>query len=83
MSGPASSARTPSPACRRVLGDDHPYTLLSATNLAVTLGELGQYEQARQLGEDTLTRCAGSWATTTPTPCAWPPISPLPGPVWG
>jgi hypothetical protein len=41
---------------RRVLGDDHPHTLLSATLLAHTLRELGQYEPARQLAEDTLTR---------------------------
>jgi hypothetical protein len=29
---------------------------MSATHLAATLRELGQYEAARQLGEDTLTR---------------------------
>jgi tetratricopeptide repeat protein len=39
-----------------VLGDDHPYTLLSATCLAATLRKLGRYEPARQLGEDALTR---------------------------
>ena len=41
---------------RRVLGDDHPRTLTSAQSLAVYLGELGRYEQARELEEDTLTR---------------------------
>ncbi|MGH3869734.1 MAG: FxSxx-COOH system tetratricopeptide repeat protein [Pseudonocardiaceae bacterium] len=41
---------------RASLGDDHPDTLESANNLAVDLGELGQYEQACQLLEDTLTR---------------------------
>ena len=38
------------------LGDDHPDTLESASNLAYDLWELGHYEQGRQLGEDTLTR---------------------------
>jgi hypothetical protein len=37
-------------------GGDHSYTLISATILANTLWELGQYEQAHQLAEDTLTR---------------------------
>ncbi|MGH3868866.1 MAG: FxSxx-COOH system tetratricopeptide repeat protein, partial [Pseudonocardiaceae bacterium] len=41
---------------RSVLGEDHPGTLASASNLALNLYELGQYEQARQLNEDTLTR---------------------------
>ena len=42
---------------RSLLGNDHPDTLESASNLALCLWELGQYEPARQLGEDTLTRC--------------------------
>jgi tetratricopeptide repeat protein len=33
--------------CRRVLGTDHPDTLRSATQLAATLRESGQHEQAR------------------------------------
>ncbi len=41
---------------RTVLGEDHPDTLGSATNLAVNLSWLGQYKQARQLDDDTLTR---------------------------
>ncbi len=41
---------------RSVLGDDHPSTLELANHLTLVLRELGQYEQARQLGEDTLTR---------------------------
>ncbi len=41
---------------RSVLGEDHPATLESATNLAINLYELGQYEQARLLDDDTLTR---------------------------
>jgi tetratricopeptide (TPR) repeat protein len=41
--------------CR--LGDDHPDTLESASNLAFDLWEVGHYEQAYQLGEDALTRC--------------------------
>ena len=42
--------------CRRVLGDDHPDTLASASNLARDLSGLGDYQQARTLDEDTLTR---------------------------
>jgi hypothetical protein len=38
------------------LGEDHPHTLHSAHNLAGTLQELGQHEDARQLGQNTLTR---------------------------
>ncbi|MGH3939727.1 MAG: tetratricopeptide repeat protein [Pseudonocardiaceae bacterium] len=34
---------------RRVLGDNHPYTLKSADNLAADLRALGCNEQARQL----------------------------------
>ena len=40
----------------RVLGDDHPDTLTSANNLAADLHALGEYQQARDLDEDTLTR---------------------------
>ena len=42
--------------CRRVLGDDHPDTLTSASNLARDLHALGEHQQARDLDEDTLTR---------------------------
>ena len=41
---------------RSVLGQDHPDTLESASNLAINLSRLGLFEQARQLDEDTLTR---------------------------
>ncbi|MGH3804445.1 MAG: tetratricopeptide repeat protein, partial [Pseudonocardiaceae bacterium] len=41
---------------RRVLGEDDPRTLASASNLASNLWALGQYEAARRLYEDTLTR---------------------------
>ncbi len=41
---------------RSVLGEDHPHTLESASNLAVNLNWLGQHEQARHLDDDTLTR---------------------------
>jgi Domain of unknown function (DUF4062)/NB-ARC domain/Tetratricopeptide repeat len=37
---------------RSRLGDDHPDTLESANNLVSNLWALGQYEAARQLGED-------------------------------
>ena len=39
-----------------MLGDDHPDTLASATNLAVDLRNLGEYQAARELDEDTLAR---------------------------
>jgi hypothetical protein len=42
--------------CRRALGEDHLYTLRSAINLALLLSQLGDYQQARHLAEDTLTR---------------------------
>ena len=41
---------------RRDLGEDHPDTLASASNLAVRLAELGEYQAARELNEDTLAR---------------------------
>ncbi|MEU1619100.1 tetratricopeptide repeat protein [Streptomyces sp. NPDC005722] len=41
---------------RRVLGEDHPNTLTTASNLAIWLAALGVTEQARALAEDTLTR---------------------------
>jgi cell fate (sporulation/competence/biofilm development) regulator YlbF (YheA/YmcA/DUF963 family) len=39
-----------------VLGEDHPSTLTSANNLAANLRALGEYQRARDLAEDTLTR---------------------------
>jgi hypothetical protein len=36
---------------RRILGEDHPYTLASASNLARDLAQLGEHEQARALRE--------------------------------
>ncbi|HKR49614.1 MAG TPA: tetratricopeptide repeat protein, partial [Pseudonocardiaceae bacterium] len=41
---------------REALGEEHPHTLTSASNLASNLRGLGQYEAARRLDEDTLTR---------------------------
>ena len=41
---------------RRVLGEDHPDTLASASNLAVDLRDLGEDQAARELDEDTLAR---------------------------
>jgi hypothetical protein len=41
---------------REVLGDDHPSTMESASNLAVNLYQLGKHERARDLHEDTLAR---------------------------
>ncbi len=40
----------------RVLGDDHPNSLTSGNNLAANLFGVGEYERARRLCEDTLTR---------------------------
>ncbi|HET9258454.1 MAG TPA: tetratricopeptide repeat protein [Pseudonocardiaceae bacterium] len=39
------------------MGADHPDTLESASTFPVNLWALGQYEQARQLSKDALTRC--------------------------
>ena len=39
-----------------MLGEDHPDTLTSASNLAVDLRNLGEYQAARELDEDTLAR---------------------------
>jgi hypothetical protein len=36
---------------RRVLGEDHPHTLTSASNLANDLRNLGEYERAGELEE--------------------------------
>ncbi len=41
---------------RRLLGEDHPSTLTSASNLAVDLHDLGETQAARELDEDTLAR---------------------------
>jgi hypothetical protein len=41
---------------RRVLGEDHPDTLTSASNLAADLRELGEVSAARDLDQDTLQR---------------------------
>jgi hypothetical protein len=41
---------------RRVLGEDHPDTLASATNLVMLLGAVGEDQAARELGEDILAR---------------------------
>jgi hypothetical protein len=39
-----------------VLGDDHPDTLRTASNLANDLHQLGDHHAARELDEDTLAR---------------------------
>ena len=39
-----------------MLGEDHPDTLSSANNLAADLRDLGEYQAARDLDEDTLAR---------------------------
>ena len=42
---------------RRVLGEDHPETLRSASHLAMVLDELGEAQAARDLAQDNLDRC--------------------------
>ena len=39
-----------------MLGEDHPDTLHSAANLAFDLTDLGEYQAARELDQDTLAR---------------------------
>ena len=39
-----------------MLGNDHPSTLTSASNLASDLRMLGEHQAARELDEDTLAR---------------------------
>ena len=74
---PATWTRTSWTARRRVLGDDHPSTLISASNLAIDLRELGELQAARDLDQDTLDpHAAGCWATTTPAPWGPPATSP-------
>jgi hypothetical protein len=41
---------------RRVLGEDHPETLISASHLAADLRALGEAQAARELDQDTLDR---------------------------
>jgi tetratricopeptide (TPR) repeat protein len=41
---------------RAIFGDDHPDTLTSASNLALNLWWLGEYQRARTVDEDTLAR---------------------------
>lgn len=41
---------------RRVLGDDHPSTLVSAGNAAASLRAVGTPQEARDLAEDTRSR---------------------------
>src|ERR1700722_15515287 len=41
---------------RRDLGEDHPDTLVAASNLAVSPRAAGEYQAARELDEDTLAR---------------------------
>lgn len=41
---------------RSVFGSDHPHTITSVHNFALSLQALGQHERARELNEDTFTR---------------------------
>jgi hypothetical protein len=51
-----------------MLGEDHPDTQALVNNLALNLRQLGDYERARQLNEDTqfaaLNRQIHRWITT-------------------
>ena len=51
-----SSTKTPWPAAAAILGEDHRDTLAAASDLAVSLRAAGEYQAARELGEDTLAR---------------------------
>jgi Tetratricopeptide repeat len=53
--------------CRRVLGPDHPATLLAAAALPLALVQLGDAEEARALAEDTLQRCQRVYGPDHPT----------------
>ena len=62
---------------RRVLGDDHPDTLISANSLAIDLYAAGGGAGRPRPGpRHPRPLAAGSWARTTPTPWAPPIISP-------
>ena len=56
ISRPGSSMNDTLTRSRRVLGEDHPDTLASASLLGLVLWSLGDYQQARQLLNDTFTR---------------------------
>jgi hypothetical protein len=64
---------------RSMLGEDHPDTLESASRLALTPWESGQFERACRLGEDALARCRRVLGEDHPTPCARPSSSPSRG----
>ena len=54
---------------RRVLGEDHPDTLTSATDLAIDLRDLRRVSGRPRPGPRTpCPAAAGCWARTTPTP---------------
>ncbi|MCA1603977.1 MAG: tetratricopeptide repeat protein [Actinobacteria bacterium] len=59
-----------------MLGQDHPDTLRSATNLADGLRAVGDYEQARALDEQSLTHYRRVLERTIPTPCVPPATLP-------
>jgi hypothetical protein len=59
--------------CRRVLGEDHPYTLWHANNLVLDLNGLGEHRAARALGEDTLARCRQALGEDHHPGSPWPP----------
>ena len=53
---PCRCSNAPTTSARERFGDDHPDTLTSASNLALNLWWLGEYQRARALDDDTLTR---------------------------
>jgi hypothetical protein len=52
--------------CRRVVGLDHPMTVIAATPLALALPLVGEAESARTLGEDTLKRACRLFGLDNP-----------------
>jgi hypothetical protein len=49
-----------------MLGEDHPDTLASASNLALDLGAPGEHQAARERNEDTLDRGRRGWDSRPP-----------------
>ncbi|WP_239337865.1 hypothetical protein [Frankia sp. CiP3] len=56
-----SRLSTGSSRSRRILGDNHPVTLLAAAILAFALGRLGEHQAARELAADTLASSLRGW----------------------
>ena len=67
----------------QVLGEDHPHTLTSMTNLASTLSDLGNHTAALQLHRRVLEVRSAYSARIIWTRCYRPTMSPLSFLPWG